>query len=762
PWQTVQATFSADKKVLTMTDPQGAVTTMQYDSLQRLWKVTDALSRVVERIYDDANRISSVKDPAGITAVTYTYRDNGQVATIKDARNNVTTYSFDGHDRPEKTTYPDATFEQITGRDGNSNPLTMVTRSGATFTLTFDELNRIKTKTPSGQPTVTTVYDIAGRVVTVSTPVVAGDPSSGTFTNFYDTAGRFYKEQYPDGLSVTHQLDANGNLTRTTYPDGYFIERVFDQLNRLTDIKLNGAGTSAVQFQYDALSRRTKLIYENGCSTSYGFEQDNDLNGLLHNFVGSNVNFSYAFDSVGQMLSQRTSDPANFRWTPGAPGTVSYGTANSINQYPTVGGVGFSYSTDGSLTNDGVFKYEFNSERMMTRVRDAGTNAIVADYLYDPALRQRQKNVGGTKTNFYYAGWQRLADYDGTTNTLQQRFVYGPGLDEVLIQISSGGTKTYFHGNHQGSVIATTDASGAVLSRFKYSPSGESPSMSGTSHGYTGQRYDSETGLYYYKMRYYSPKLGRFLQADPIGYQGGTNLYLISSLAPMGVSDPYGLAASFHEVSFTVYLGKYPWNGLGDHLNLMIDIVSLNMADEVPSYLRLFEAGPLVGDESSWVPGGTKLAAFQDAFQQGISARAVDGKTYESELNRPADKLVLFKSTNEAEWQEMYGRIASLYNDIEAELKSHYYEYDPFFGIGYNSNSVVSYALDKLGLKSKVSSSYTKRAPGYDKPLKIGDYNPYLTPDGKGLLRFASNTASDSSAVQDTVLFGSSTATAVK
>ncbi|NJL70869.1 MAG: hypothetical protein HC888_04275 [Candidatus Competibacteraceae bacterium] len=217
----------------------------------------------------------------------------------------------------------------------------------------------------------------------------------------------------------------------------------------------------------------------------------------MHNFVGSNVNFSYAFDSVGQMLSQRTSDPANFRWTPGAPGTVSYGTANNINQYPTVAGVGFSYSTDGNLTNDGVFKYEFNTERMMTRVRNAGTNAIIADYLYDPALRQRQKNVGGNKTNFYYSGWQRLADYDGTTNTLQQRFVYGPGLDEVLIQITSGGTKTYFHGNHQGSVIATTDASGAVLNRFKYSPYGESPSMSGTSHGYTGQRYDSETGLYY-------------------------------------------------------------------------------------------------------------------------------------------------------------------------------------------------------------------------------------------------------------------------
>lgn len=545
PWQTTQATYAADDKVLTMTSPQGLVTTIDYDSLRRLWKTTDPLSRVVTRAYDDANRISTITNPASIVEVTYTYTDNGKLSTLKDARNNTTTYTFDGHDRADKTTYPDATYEQVTSRDGNSNPLTVRTRSAATVTLTFDELNRVKTKAPSGQPTVTTVYDIAGRVTTVSTPVVAGDPSSGTFTNFYDTAGRFYKEQYPDGLSVTHVLDANGNVTKTTYPDGYYIDRVYDELNRLTDIKLNGAGTSAVQFTYDALSRRTKLTYENGCTTSYGFELDNDLNGQQHNFVGSNVGFQYAFDNASQMVTQRTTDPANFRWTPGAPATVSYGTANNINQYPTVGGTGYTYSTDGNLTNDGTFKYEFNTERMMTRVRNAGTNAIISDYLYDPALRQRQKNVGGTKTNFYYAGWQRLADYDataGTPGTLLNRYVYGTGLDEVLIQITSGGTKTYCHGNHQGSVIATTNSSGNVVNRYKYSPYGESPSMSGTTHGYTGQRIDSETGLYYYKMRYYSPKLGRFLQADPIGYGDGMNMYNYVGNTPLSMTDGLGLA----------------------------------------------------------------------------------------------------------------------------------------------------------------------------------------------------------------------------
>ncbi|MBP9091525.1 RHS repeat-associated core domain-containing protein [bacterium] len=544
PWQTSQASYTADNKVLTTTSPQGSVTSIAYDNLQRRWKVTDALGRVVTNNFDDANRVVSVLDPSSITAVTYTYTNNGKVATIKDARNFVTTCTFDGHDRPLRTTYQDATYEEISSYDGNSNPLTLRTRSGATITLTYDELNRVKTKAPIGQPTVTTGYDIAGRITTVSTPVVAGDPSSGTFTNFYDTAGRGFREQYPDGNSVVHVLDANSNITRTTYPDGYFVDRVYDELNRMTDIKLNGAGSSAVQFQYDALSRRTKLVYENGCTTNYTFEVDNDLSSVLQNFVGSNVQFNYSFDSANQMVMHRISDPANFRWTPPAPATTTYGTANNINQYPTVGGTGYTYSTNGCLTNDGTLKYEFNTERLMTRVRNAATDAIIADYLYDPALRQRQKNVGGVTTNYYYSGFQRLAEYDGSAGTpgiLLNRYVYGTGMDEVLIQITAGGTKTYYHQNHQGSVVATTNSSGAVLNRYTYGPFGESVALIGTTHGYTGQRYDPETELYYYKMRQYSSKLGRFLQPDPIGMAGGMNLYAYVGNSPLGAVDPYGL-----------------------------------------------------------------------------------------------------------------------------------------------------------------------------------------------------------------------------
>ena len=106
--------------------------------------------------------------------------------------------------------------------------------------------------------------------------------------------------------------------------------------------------------------------------------------------------------------------------------------------------------------------------------------------------RQIQKDVDGTKTRYIYSGWQRLADYNGNNDTLQNRYVYGTGLDEPLITVSAGGALTYMHADQLGSIMALTDNTGAVTNRYAYSPWGESDSMSGTTFGFTGQRFDEE------------------------------------------------------------------------------------------------------------------------------------------------------------------------------------------------------------------------------------------------------------------------------
>lgn len=361
PWQTSTAAYFIDDLLSSVTSPSNEVSTFAYTNLRQLWKTTDPASRVVERTYDAVGRPSTIIDPALDTASTMLYTDNGLMASIKDANNNTTSFDFDGFDRPNKTIYPDASYEQNTSYDANGNVLTVRLRSGNTVTNTFDVLNRLSTRTPTSMPTVTNTYDLAGRLTKVSTPIVGGDPTSGDFEYFFDTAGRFYREQYPDGKQVTHQLDANGNATKMTYPDGYYIDRVFDELNRLVDIKLNGSGTPSLHFDFDAQSRRTKLTYGNGVSScQYGFEKDNDLTSLIQVFNGSAVTFTHKFNNVGELTGHAASD-SQYIWHPSAGGTASYGTANSMNQYPTVGGVSQTYNTNGCLTGDGTWTYGYDS-----------------------------------------------------------------------------------------------------------------------------------------------------------------------------------------------------------------------------------------------------------------------------------------------------------------------------------------------------------------------------------------------------------------
>ena len=189
---------------------------------------------------------------------------------------------------------------------------------------------------------------------------MAGDPSSGVFSFGYDTAGRLTSETNPQSQVMSYQLDANGNTTRITHPGGYYVTRVYDQLDRLTDIKLNGATTSAVTFGYDQLSRRTSKNYANGANTSYSYDLGNNLLTMNIAFVGSAANWTYTFNKVHQMLSQNCSD-TSYIWRPTA-GSVTYAAANNLNQYPTIGGLAATYNTLGALATYNTWTYSYNTE----------------------------------------------------------------------------------------------------------------------------------------------------------------------------------------------------------------------------------------------------------------------------------------------------------------------------------------------------------------------------------------------------------------
>ena len=536
-YQTINATYTVDNLLATLTDPNSHVTTMTYNTLRQLWKRQDALSQITTFAYDQVGRLSTITDPSSTVAETRTYTDNGLLASISDARSKLTTFDYDGFDRLKKRTFADGTFESFT-HDKNGNALTKVTRKGDTITYTYDGLNRLRTKAPAGMPTVTYAYDLVNRILSAETPVVAGDPSSGKIEYTYDAAGRRLTEKYPDAKTVSYVLDANGNITKLTYPGGYYVSRVYDQLNRLTQVKLNGAASAALTFAYDVLGRRTSLSYGNGTSTAYSYQLDDMMTALTQTFSGSSVAYTYGYDAVHELTSQAVTDSAYMRH-PSGGGTVTYGTANDINEYPTVGGVAQSYNSNGCVTGDGVWTFGYDNENHLTSAVKTGVNV---SFSYDAVGRQTQKNVGGTKTRYVYSGFQRLAEYN-TAGTLTARFVYGDNMDEPLIVLNGSNVITaYLHHDRLGSIVATSNTSGTVTNKNKYMPWGEG-TVVGTTFGFTGQRYDSETDLYYFKNRYYSPALGRFLQPDPVLYEDTLNLYLYARNNPLTLADPYGLSA---------------------------------------------------------------------------------------------------------------------------------------------------------------------------------------------------------------------------
>ena len=139
------------------------------------------------------------------------------------------------------------------------------------------------------------------------------------------------------------------------------------------------------------------------------------------------------------------------------------------------------------------------------------------------------------------AGNREVLEYDGASGAIQRWYSYGLGSNDVLNQMNVvAATRATLVPDIQGSVIASLDSSLGTLSKVGYLPYGKSATASGP-FGYTGQRIDPETnGLYYYRARHYSPAWGRFLQTDPIGTQGGVNLYAYTDNDPLNQTDPSG------------------------------------------------------------------------------------------------------------------------------------------------------------------------------------------------------------------------------
>lgn len=594
-WRTTATTYSLTRKPLTVSDPAGDTARSCYDALDRPVVMVDPQLRATKTEYNRASQPTVVRrwhvaDPGSCTT-TFTappgtgqtedrwrrfgYNAAGLQTEEVDARGNVTTVEYDGLGRAARTIFPKATpttdaTQAWVMRDQRNQVVVKKQRNDSWVALYYDAMGRdmhvqeyVNGATGFEGRSSRGAYDLAGRPVwrDVSTQGVTFDADllRDIRTYGYDGAGRLTADQVqPEGsgsgaitLAIGYDYDLVGNRTSITWPGAWTAIYTFDAANRpLTVAFPGGGGTQTVTLAHDSLSRRTSIDRPGvAADTSYSYEADSDLASLGHGFVAGSgpgaVTFSYGHDASAKVTSVGISQPA-FEWLPSLAYARNYGSANGLNQASSEAAVEIEWDDlNGNMTSDGITDFEWTNGNLMIRAERPG---MIAAYAYDSDNRRTKKTVNGLVTRTLWSGADELAELDASGATLRRFVPDGTGaMDARLATVEAGGDVYWLHTDHQGSVIATSNAAGQVVGAAKYSPYGELPSPTDlppaqSPFGYTGRQYDPETGLYQYRARYYSPRLGVFLSTDPIGTKDDPNLYMYVGLDPVNATDPTGKA----------------------------------------------------------------------------------------------------------------------------------------------------------------------------------------------------------------------------
>ncbi len=573
-------TYDANSNLKTVSDPLNHETNYDYDVLDRRTATTDAQNRTTAMVYDDVGNLISLSDPEQNTT-TYLFDDLDRLIAETNSLGLARTFSYDAV----------GNMTSIADRNGRTRAYGYDQRDRLTGEQWLDgSLNVIRATTMS--------YDAASQLL------AASDPDSAS-TYEYDALGRVTSVSNLGTVGVPtvifrYDYDAIGNMRSAvdTVNGSFGAVRVYsyDALNRVTEITQSGpsAADKLVAFGYDAASQVTRIDRYAGFSTSnpavssdFSFDLAGRLTSLNHNQGLSAVaQYTWSYDDADRMTQQTSVDGVS---------TYSYDDTDQLTaaDHSFQTDEGYSYDENGNRTNagyvnglnnrllsDGKFNYSYDGEGNRTSATEIATGSVTeyewdyrnrlvgvtfkdaagdvikrVTYTYDVTDRRIATTIDADGDGPEAAATDRFV-YDGDHIALQfddsgdltHRYLHGPAIDQVLADEVVGEGFLWTLSDHLGSIRDLTDSDGNLVNHIQYDSFGnivaQTDAAISTLFGFTGRERDTETGLSYYRARYYDPASGRFLSEDPVGFAADDpNLYRYAANNPVSFVDPQGTTA---------------------------------------------------------------------------------------------------------------------------------------------------------------------------------------------------------------------------
>lgn len=525
-----------------------------YDDFNRLTQSTDALNRSHTYQYNNHNQLSQSKDGNNdITSYqwqqgnllkqknnsagtnSYDYNALGKITQAQD-KHSINNYEYDASHRLKSSYDARQSWTAETGQATAKSLHYKYSPGGLLDRLTDNQ----------GQETDYR-YDPTGRLTTLW-------DSNWDSTQFtYDAGGRLTQQSNPNHISQSYSYRADdslkSHLVKNTGSGNPILEQHYqiDPLGRIKQkIETLNNTTETTDYLYDPLGRLTQADNQSP-ATKQNWRYD-----AFGNRTQQTTGISTGTESTEISIHDATNQLIEIR------STTSTGTLKQAfiydgngNQIKDCQGTSVTRNT---TTNDCTGSTEieliYNADQELIQVNKTGIPT--EHYQYDSQGRRIEKIIGENspnnpnKTRYHYNGDNIYAQYTTRDSTNPHYRYVQLGLDQPLSRYNETEQTTYYLQGAHNNILGTTDQQGSLTSYQQYDSWGNTKNQSTTKtpqYGYQG-REPNNTGLIYYRTRYYQPQTGRFTQQDPKGFIDGINKYAYAVNSPINYSDPYGTSVN--------------------------------------------------------------------------------------------------------------------------------------------------------------------------------------------------------------------------